>query len=186
MKLELLQHPITKAFIPIISGMCRHADVLNVTEEMDKADPFDSDTLVITVLPHQADFPVICGTRGRQIKSIKHLVERAGEHFQMEARINLEESMIGSPEPRDKFQQDPEFDVALFERQLREIAVLVFSRIPEIAIERFCDKLRVVVTPPNPEDLPTIVALADLFYPWGYRKGMIVDIKPPKENRAAA
>jgi len=175
-KREDLKHPLSKAIAPLILGLCRYPADCRILEAVDGSD------VAITVIPHRADFKIVCGKSGRQIKAIKYLAARAGQLGGYDAQILLEEGLVGSPEPAREFQQDPQFDVDGLLEQIRRATSLVFDREMPLSFERQCDKIKVYIDadPDDPEEVPSVMALADVFYPAAFKAGMICEIRVRK------
>lgn len=176
-KREPLKHPISLALEPIILGLCRYPDDCQINEHGTDG------TLAVTIVPHRADFRIVCGRAGRQIKALKYLAARAGELRGCSVELNLEEGLVGAPEPKRDFQQDPEFDVPALIQRIQDAAGAVLGRFVAVEHERSCDRIDVYleVSPDEAEDIPTVVALADVFYPACVKDGITCKIKPKKK-----
>lgn len=171
-----LEHPFTKALSDVIRGMCAYPDQCLITETGALLD------IGITISPNMADYRVICGKRGRQINALAFLATEAGRNRAESFKIRLEESFRGRDEAVRPFQQDPAFDVERAITLLKRLSAFVFIQEPNIVHERQNDKLMVWI---DANEAPAIIsALSDVFYPYGFRKGCIIDIRPLRQNES--
>jgi predicted RNA-binding protein YlqC (UPF0109 family) len=170
------KHPITQLFLPIILDFCKYPEEMRIEESVDRSDR-RWDNLTITVFPHTADYALICGKAGRQISAIKFLVKRAGVLQGLVSELNMEESFVGRRESSGEFHQDPGFDIGRFMRLLGSVCPRVMEHPYEVEHNRNNDKLTVYIST-STEEAPTIAAINDMLYPWGFRHGMMLNIKP--------
>lgn len=168
------RHKITKAFLPLIRGMCYHRDDLQIKEA-------GLTDLVFTVFPHMADYPILCGTGGRQVKALAYLVKRAGRSMGIAAEFRLKESYIGDTEPVRPFQRNPNFSVPELMEVLSEIMMLTLGADQAVS-ELEGEKMKIYIDAAH--EASTVMALADVFYPYGYRNGQIVEIRQPKPKNS--
>lgn len=176
-----LRTPLAQALGPLVLNLCRYPEDCCLVERVDGA------VVDLVITPNRADFRVICGKGGRQIKALKYFAKRMGElsHPFFYGEVHLEEGVTGTPEPVRPFVQDPEFDVSALLSDIHSAAFQVMGRIVPFTHERHCDKLFVefAVDPNDPEDVPAVLCLSDLFYPATFRRGMLCEIRPRKGAR---
>lgn len=171
-----LEHPFTQALSDVIRGMCAYPDQCVVSETGGLLD------IVINICPNMADYRVVCGRNGRQIKALAFLAAEASRHRTEQFKVRLEESFRGRDEQRRDFVQNPAFDETKCLKLLHEILPFVFQTPVAVTHQRQNDKLLIFIDDP---DQPAIVsALSDIFYPYGFRNGCIVDIRPLKPNES--
>jgi predicted RNA-binding protein YlqC (UPF0109 family) len=166
---DSLRHPITNTITPLIRGICKYSTMLEVTESV------TAGKLAITVSPHTADYPKLCGMQGRQIRSFRALVERMGKMMDIEATIDLVESWRGERDPaRTTFTLNDRYDVQETLDLLKEFCAKIWPLGNEIFTLRHQldgDNLHVSFTPRIEEFAPLIVALENVFYPYVYIRG---------------
>lgn len=138
----------------------------------------------LVVRPNMADFRLVCGRGGRQIRALQFLGHAAG------LKVHLDESMEGKPEKRE-FKADPEFPPDRLLDLLDRFSKLYLEFQPDWRIVRDGPD-RMLACPSEVQleaDRVLIDAFADLLWPWGYRNGCQIDLKskPVKlRNQAVA
>lgn len=173
-------HPITEAILPLVKGMCLKPDELSHREIKSSRSP---DRLTLIISPHMADFRILCGKGGRQINALRWIVTRAGRRLKLTVDIRLEESYRGEPVTGDPFRFNPDFEKdSKFQEVFGNILKIVFDTVPEFNVVTHGDKTKIFmeVDPNVPDDISTVTALADIFYPFGFRHGRRLEIRPSK------
>lgn len=174
-----LQHRISKLVIPLVEGICKYCDDLEIKERI------EGDNVSILVSPHMADYPKLCGQDGRQIKALRFIVKQVGIHLNVIADIDLKESWRGQREEKRPFAFNPDFQeakaVALLNDFRNELWPLSAHE-QVMTLREDGDRLHIYLTPANASDASIIIALADIFYPYGYRNGRKIVIHVGPEN----
>jgi predicted RNA-binding protein YlqC (UPF0109 family) len=173
-----LHHPITKAVVPLIGGICKYKSHLEVKEQVNSG-------VTIFLLPHMADYPKVCGSGGRQIKALRFLVKRMGNILGIKAFIDLKESWIGDREDDIPFVRNPDFDEQQAIELLDGFRHLLWPQGFEnqkISALIEGDKMHIYLMPNSDSDVVTINALADVFYTYGYANGRKIVIHDGPEN----
>lgn len=161
------QHPIANCLKPLIHGMCRHpVDI-------------EDQTHGFTIIPHRADFRIVCGKRGRTIKALQAIASAAALRDGLWFDVKLEEGE-GEPEPDSPFVQNIEFDVFGAERRIKEIAEMCGLLVDVITTVRVNDRMDVSIRVRTAAQEAILTAINDIFYPWGFRNGMIIKVKAVK------
>lgn len=174
-------HPITKAFSSLVFGICKYPEHCTITELLD---PTGMSLRKLTVEAHMADMPVLVGRAGRQVKAFKYLVAQAASNGGIEAEFSLVDSHIGTGEPPTPFVYNRFFDRQTFLDLLDQMLDAVFSKKPEVRImerDNPRDGLKILLDAAKEEE-HLIVPLADVWYPYGIRKGMKLDLKRFNES----
>jgi len=158
---------------PIIRGMCNHPDSLEIQED-------DSDdSTKLTLLPHTADYRIICGKQGRQIKALqflaKALSDRSGNGKPM--TLELRESFVGDMEEHRPFKPNPKFDPEACKALVQTFVNALFGRavITHASFNRRRATLHVTIEN-EPDESAAVAAMGDVFYPYGYGQGCILKI----------
>lgn len=173
-------HPITVAILSLVKGMCLKPDELKHREIKPSNSP---ERMTLIISPHMADFRIVCGKGGRQINALRWIVTRVGRRVGLTVDIRLEESYRGEPETGDPFKLNPNFEKESdFSNVFGSILALVFDKAPDFTVVTQGDKTKIFmeVDSNNPDDVSTVTALADIFYPFGFRHGRRIDIRPSK------
>lgn len=172
---DAIQNPITKAMKSLLEGMCEFPKSLEIVEvETD-------DTLMIQILPHTADTPLIVGKGGAGVRALEWLGERAGKLAGKRCLVALDNSFEGRTQNGSQpFSYNSQFDVDALKRLLNTWTTLVFSGPVGMTMETKHNQLKIYLDPHNgeAEDPATIRALAQVFYPYAFRSGGIVKIRP--------
>lgn len=169
-------HPITQALLPLIAGICFYKDVLEIS------DNDSGGRLSIFIVPHMADYPVLSGSGGRQIRALRYIVRVAAERIGItDSEVHLDESYIGEREPSRPFQTDPKFDERAAMDILHGLMRILWPKrkSTDLRIDRR-EKLHFYIEPIEPEDVTVISALGDLFYCYGMRNGKKIEIHKEK------
>jgi predicted RNA-binding protein YlqC (UPF0109 family) len=164
---------------PLIRGMCKSPDELQISE-------LDSDGVtVIVLLPHANDYRILCGKGGRQIRALQFLVNSFELRLGIPMRLELRESSTGARDSESrKFEVNRDFDDRGCMETVRRICDTLFARSCAIHFKRKPAELRIeiITDPKHPEEIPTVAALGDVFYPYGYAQGCIIKIKSNHES----
>jgi predicted RNA-binding protein YlqC (UPF0109 family) len=168
---------ITELLIPIIRGMCTHPEALEITESQ------SGGVFTITLSPHTADYRILCGKGGRQIRALQFLVNSFELRGGRMMHLALRESFNGKLEDKRDFTYNPEFDCRRAVEIVREFCEILFARKVDITFRRKKDTLKITVEtdPARPDEMPTVAALADVFYPYGFRQGCVIKIRSNHE-----
>jgi len=174
------RNPITKAIHSLVEGMCEHRSTLNIEEiETD-------DSLLVTIRPNTADTPLLVGKQGAGIKALEWLVEKAGNLAGKKCFVTLENSFTGKTGSFQPFIANEQFDLEVLKRLLFQWLSIVFDKPVGMNFRNGKpNELKVFLNPENftVDDEVTIRALAQVFYPYGYRNGCIVKIRPMEALR---
>lgn len=171
------QHPITHIVLPLIEGICKYKEDLQVKERV-----ADNDVSIV-LFPHMADYPKLCGKEGRQIKALRFLVKHMGKKIGVNAEIDIKESWHGEREGKSDFEFNPEFDKHEAIKLLDTFRLAIWPDnfgTRDVISNTEGDKLHVYLVSISDEDTSLIIALADVFYPYGYRNGrkIVIHIGP--------
>jgi predicted RNA-binding protein YlqC (UPF0109 family) len=176
-----LHHPISKIVFPLVEGICKYPEQLEIKER----NGTEPNSITIVLYPHMADYPKLCGMDGRQIKALRFLVKRMGEKMSIGAELDLKESWNGDRENKTPFEHNPNFDktAAIELITMFEMAIWPDSfNDRTVKTRQEGDKWHIYLTATKEEDQSLIVALADVFYPYGYRNGCKIVIHAGPEN----
>lgn len=179
---EVAITPFMKTMLPLLRGICLFPADLKVEEEL------DGRSITILIYPHTADFRLVCGKDGRQIKALKFLAIQANKKSRVYDRVDvkLEESYFGEAQRAKDYSHNPDFDQIGFQRMLDSILDQVFDEVPHYTIVFREGKMKIYVDtrPGSPTDMPTVTALADLVYPYGFRNGQKIEIRPSSNRNS--
>lgn len=157
------------AIFALIQSICYHPNDLKASEKVSNG------RVEIEFHPHMGDIPILIGREGRQYKAIRYLAESIGRLHHQDVSIEIEESYVGKQERRE-FVEDPKFSVEPLLDVLLHVARAALGFVPKYEVIANPEKVTVAL------DLPVahngiVVALADAFYPYGYRHGRKVRIR---------
>lgn len=169
------KHPLTNALAHVIQETVYHVEELRIRE-------FDSQQgLVISVIPHTADHPILVGSAGRQINAYRHLAKRAEGVYLRKIEIKLTESYIGEREPRREFEPNSAFDSDKIRTIITEILMVTLERPLDITIEKDGNRFNAILETEE-NDLPMrslVRAIGDVLWPWAFRHGIRLWVKEP-------
>lgn len=167
-------YAITKAVYQLVDGMCQHPGTIKLEEVG------DPNHVRMILRPSVADIKVIVGKAGAGVKSLTWLVERAGAIAGKHYQIEVEDDFYGKDNGPQPFVSDPKFHLDAFKRLLAEWTAMVFPGPVGMSFRKIGRDLRVNLEPRDgsPDDVTTIRALSQVFYPYGYRQGCIIKIRP--------
>lgn len=164
--------PLGAAIRELVSGICHYRSVLKVKET-----PYASRRITITIEPHMADYRLLCGKNGRQIKALQAIAASASSHADKEYTVSLNESFIGRVDEKQPLKSRDSFDLEAFKRLLVSFTSICFAKPPGLTFRNGGATLKVYVDAARPEDVSTISALDSICYPYGYRHGKIIEIR---------
>jgi hypothetical protein len=78
--------------------------------------------------------------------------------------------------------RNPNFNQDQFLNLLSNVLEMVFTNPTPIEIKEQDERIKVYVRACEADDMPTIAAMGDLFYPYGIRQGQKIEIRPVLEN----
>lgn len=165
-----MKHPITKAIAPLILACCAHPEDCRIEEA------FHEHQLLITVTPHVADYPIICGKKGKQINALKFVIKAAGESAGIDAALSLEDGFTGRKEPARGFNQNPEFDVPWFVGMVEELLSAATGRPIHIEAERHNDVLNLSADT-DISEASICKAVESVAYTAAFAQGMIISLR---------
>lgn len=164
---------IIAPFAVIARGTCMYPDDCIIEES------YEGKCLVMTVVPHGADYALFCGPKGRMASSWQYLVRRAGERVEKSTDFRLIEGHVGDREHRD-FKPNPRLQMRPIENAIRAVARLVFFNTYEISLEHIGTHAIKVAVRCHPDDHQALFALDDIVWPYGIANG--VKLKVRKET----
>jgi predicted RNA-binding protein YlqC (UPF0109 family) len=151
----------------VVTGMCCRPNDLVIREEGAR----------LVIIPHTSDYRVICGKQGRQIRALKLLVDRMAARAKCQYQIELHDGYSGPHEAIMAFQPNPEFNFAEATLLVSKFLNALFER-PIIVKSSIMGHHLVILVDANNDELPYIYALGDVFYPYGFRQGCLLKVKP--------
>lgn len=163
---------IAKLLTEIITGICAYREDLDIQ-------PVEHGKMAhrLIVRPHMADYSKLVGKKGGTIKALQIVAETAGHHAGISFELNLVETEVGTPEPRQR-NYTQTFDLAKLERLVRETAEWVFARPVEIKTREDHDRIQIQIDAPRDEISQALMLhLARIFYPYGKANGRTVEIR---------
>lgn len=177
MKHLTFQHPITQVIAQLLYGIVRHPEELIVSEESFMS-PKYGPHLGINVLPHMADYAVLCGRGGRQINALKFIVAMMGIRLKVVADIDLKQTFIGQQGKTQPFVPSKTFNEVEAFSLIDGLREKLWDNYKEMATQviREPEKIHIVIKPSSSSDIPVIEALADVIYPYGVRCGRKLNI----------
>lgn len=165
------QEAICDLLTEIITGICAHRDELqiNVTD-FGKAKK-------IIIRPHMADYRKLCGRRGVVITALKIIGETMAANAGFSLTIELHETEVGQPEPRERLHNQT-FDFNKLERLIRETVAWTYAEPIGFQIVEDGDVIRVSIPIRDNEFAQDLLRhLAYVFYPYGKANGRTVEIR---------
>lgn len=150
----------------LVRGMVFYPDELQITDTNG----------VITIIPHTADYRLLCGKGGRQIRALKFLVNRMAALAGIKKDLVLEESFEGHERPKQPFKRNDKFDIQACVDLVQQFCAALFA-VPVPVTHEKTDRLRVFIDANGKIEIPTVFAMSDAFYTYGYRQGCIVSVK---------
>lgn len=177
---QKLSHPISLAVAPIILGMCHFPEQCEIVEEMDTTEA-DGSWFLLQVNPSVNDYGIILGKDRRQLLALRYVVDRMGDLRGIDATAELVEGLKGKRNQPPQFQHNPEFDVEAFLEVLGRLADEAIGHGQYVARSdrSAADRLKVYLAADS-DHVSTIRAIGDLCYPYGFRQGMIIEVKPER------
>lgn len=169
-----LTHPISRALLPIVRGMCYHPEDLAIKESRGNS------VLEIQFFAHKADMPILIGKAGRQAAAFRKFGLEAGKRSRERVDISFFESGIGEPEPNHEFIFNPLFSKAELDELLDPLIKLAFGRTIhcEFEIEGGIFKVKMEV---EEAEVLLAKAIGDMIFPLGKTQGRRIEVKPKRE-----
>lgn len=166
-----ITHPISKVLHPVVSGMCHHPEDLIVWEKD------HGRALELRFEPHMGDIRVIIGKCGRQAKALKFVGQRMGELQGISVDVQIEESNRGDRDERRPFELNHDYALSDFLKVFKPVMGACFNDdlTYVCSIENADFKILVDV---QERDVPLIMAIGDIFYPFGKAQGRRIEVKP--------
>lgn len=164
---------ITRVLSTVILGICCKPEDCLIEEAVRIGE------LSIKVTPNVSDYALLCGRKGRTVRAFKHLTDQAGLLEHKLAGFELVALIRGDQERAPGFVQNPQYDITDAIAKARSLWELVCPYKAEFYSHLEADKLKVYITPEASSfgTEPLIAGIGDVLYPYGYRKGMLIDVK---------
>lgn len=176
-------HLVTQTLLPVLRGMCYHPEALVVKETADPKGRYDK---MIVLEPHVVDGGILNGSDSRQLNAIRRVFWLAFNRFGLNVKTELRDNPEGKRVMGPGFKENPEFEKTtgftyLFASVLNITldAGYVLRRDDDTPDSkgRPCTTIR--ISGADPSD---VAAIADMFWPFGYRNGRIISIRTQKLN----
>jgi hypothetical protein len=162
-------HPIAKAVVPILQGICHHRTVFEDAEHNGK--------FKLNVFADSCDYPLLRGTKNETLLATVALVTEAGRRLGIVAEYSLECRGQERTYKQFPFVEAEDFDNQEFVRLFEPLCKLVGIEPRGVYPFYSNGKLRVYV-PIEPGQEVILHALNILFFCWGYTNGRKISIKP--------
>lgn len=160
----------------VITGICIYPKTLKIF-----AEPESPTSHKLIVMPHMADYRKLVGKGGRTINAFKHIAKTAGENAGLSLVVDLQESMVGNPEPPQPFRYNEEFDVTKATKLITELAQWTFGGPVDVQITQPHLSMDVRINSnTNMEHDGICASLNAIFYPYGMANGRKIEIKSAK------
>lgn len=176
-------HSVTQTLLPVLRGMCYQPEALIVRETTDPDGHYDK---IIVIEPHVMDGGILNGAASRQWNAIRRVFWLGFNRYGMNVKAVLRENPEGVREKGPNFRANPNFEKDTnFTHLLAQVMSLTLNgkyvcrREPIVNDAKGRPCLIIRVSGAEPAD---VAAIADVFWPFGYRNGLIISIRTQKLN----